>query len=104
MVFETDPVCKMQVLPETAAAKCEYEGRTYYFCATRCMERFKANPQQFLTPASSKSEVRNPKSPTPVPCTPTFASSVPDRVLSAAWLLNRKLPQPTTNRIPNSPT
>src|ERR1051326_8519173 len=68
MVFETDPVCKMQVLPETAAAKCEYEGRTYYFCATRCMERFKANPQQFLTPASSKSEVRNPKSEIPYTC------------------------------------
>ncbi len=49
-VFEIDPVCKMKVLPETAAGKYEYDGKTYYFCAVRCMERFRANPQQFLAP------------------------------------------------------
>jgi P-type Cu+ transporter len=47
-VFEVDPVCKMKVLPETAAARYEHAGKTYYFCATRCMERFRANPGQFL--------------------------------------------------------
>jgi Cu+-exporting ATPase len=47
-VFEIDPVCKMRVLPETAAARHEYQGKMYYFCAVRCMERFKANPQAFL--------------------------------------------------------
>src|SRR4029453_4351966 len=46
--FEIDPVCKMRVLPETAAAKFDYNGKTYYFCATRCMERFKADPSAFL--------------------------------------------------------
>src|SRR5436190_13921370 len=46
--FEIDPVCKMRVLPETAAARYEYEGKTYYFCAVRCMERFKADPGAFL--------------------------------------------------------
>jgi P-type Cu+ transporter len=65
MLFETDPVCKMQVMPETAAAKYDHQGRTYYFCATRCMERFKANPQQFLTPPAPKSEIRNPPSEIP---------------------------------------
>jgi P-type Cu+ transporter len=65
MLFETDPVCKMQVLPETAAAKYDHEGRTYYFCATRCMERFKANPQQFLATPSPTSAVRNPPSEIP---------------------------------------
>jgi Cu+-exporting ATPase len=52
--FEIDPVCKMRVLPETAVAQYDYNGKTYYFCATRCMERFKANPSAFLkadTPA-----------------------------------------------------
>ena len=49
-VFETDPVCKMKVMPETAAAKYDYKGKTYYFCAQRCMERFRANPEQFLNP------------------------------------------------------
>jgi hypothetical protein len=33
-VFEIDPVCHMQVLPETAAGKYDYKGKTYYFCET----------------------------------------------------------------------
>src|SRR5438477_12681999 len=59
-MFETDPVCHMQVMPETAAAKYDYKGKTYYFCNPRCAERFKANPEQFLNPAES--EIRIPKS------------------------------------------
>lgn len=27
-----DPVCGMMVDPETAPAKAEYQGQTYYFC------------------------------------------------------------------------
>jgi Cu+-exporting ATPase len=38
----------MRVLPDTAAARYDHNGKTYYFCATRCMERFKANPAAFL--------------------------------------------------------
>jgi P-type Cu+ transporter len=53
VVFETDPVCKMRVLPETAAARYDHNGKTYYFCAVRCMERFKANPAAFLEPQSA---------------------------------------------------
>ena len=52
--FEIDPVCKMQVLPETAAARFEYNGKLYYFCAVRCMERFKANPAAFLQPVTEQ--------------------------------------------------
>src|SRR5262245_16423362 len=43
----------MRVLPETAAGKYEYEGVTYYFCATRCLDRFRANPTSFLKPESA---------------------------------------------------
>src|SRR5262245_54969416 len=50
----------MMVMPETAAGSFQYEGRTYYFCSPRCVERFRANPTQFLTPP--KFEIRNPKS------------------------------------------
>ena len=53
VVFEIDPVCKMRVLPDTAAARYDYNGKTYYFCATRCMERFKANPAAFLQAPST---------------------------------------------------
>src|SRR5262249_58988331 len=63
MLFETDPVCHMQVMPETAAARYEYKGKTYYFCNPRCLERFRANPEQFLD--SGKLEIQTPKSNSP---------------------------------------
>src|SRR5690606_17406991 len=53
-VFHVDPVCKMRVMPETAAGSWEFEGTTYYFCAPRCLERFRANPQSFLKPVSAE--------------------------------------------------
>ena len=48
MLFEVDPVCHMNVMPATAAGKYDYKGKTYYFCNPRCLERFRANPEQFL--------------------------------------------------------
>jgi|SRR5688572_13401888 len=47
---EIDPVCKMHVVPEKAAARFDHNGKTYYFCAVRCMERFRADPPAFLQP------------------------------------------------------
>jgi Cu+-exporting ATPase len=43
-----DPVCGMTITPEDAAGHVEYRGRTYYFCAESCLERFRANPQAFV--------------------------------------------------------
>lgn len=51
-----DPVCGMTVDPATAAAEYEYNGTKYYFCAVRCKERFAADPESFLTTASSPDE------------------------------------------------
>ncbi len=45
---ETDPVCKMIVRPETAAAKFAHEGTTYYFCNVSCLNKFRQNPAKFL--------------------------------------------------------
>jgi Cu+-exporting ATPase len=42
-----DPICKMEVDPETAACKVEYEGKTYYFCAVGCMKRFQEDPEKY---------------------------------------------------------
>jgi xanthine dehydrogenase accessory factor len=50
---ETDPVCGMTVDVATARYRTVHEGRTYYFCAARCLERFTADPAAFLaTPTS----------------------------------------------------
>lgn len=43
-----DPVCKMKVDPEKAAAKTEYQGQTYYFCAPGCKVAFEKEPEKYL--------------------------------------------------------
>ena len=63
-----DPVCKMLVLPESAAASYEYSGKTYYFCMAGCRDKFAADPETYLSEPGaiatgfSNSEVRNPQS------------------------------------------
>ncbi len=43
-----DPVCGMTVDPDNAAGSFEYQGKTYYFCSTHCLHRFRENPESFL--------------------------------------------------------
>jgi Cu+-exporting ATPase len=42
-----DPVCGMTIDEKTAAGKSEYDGKTYYFCAPICKQKFDKNPQQY---------------------------------------------------------
>jgi Cu+-exporting ATPase len=48
---ETDPVCGMRVDPKTAAGRHVHGGQSYYFCNPHCLERFRANPENYLRPA-----------------------------------------------------
>ncbi len=43
-----DPVCGMTVDPLQAAGKHDYAGQTYFFCSSRCVERFQSDPAGFL--------------------------------------------------------
>lgn len=52
-----DPVCKMLVMPETAAGAYEFAGVTYYFCNPGCKERFAADPDKFLNSTPVLGEV-----------------------------------------------
>src|SRR5262245_46619798 len=62
-----DPVCGMNVDPESAPASTEHNGESFYFCCNHCLNKFEANPEQYLSPKSqipvqirnSKSEIRN---------------------------------------------
>jgi Cu+-exporting ATPase len=47
-----DPVCGMNVNSETAKHVHEHGGQTYYFCCGHCVEKFKADPAQYLSRAS----------------------------------------------------
>jgi Cu+-exporting ATPase len=46
----TDPVCGMSVDPASARHRAEHDGKSYFFCGTRCLERFSAEPKRFLAP------------------------------------------------------
>jgi Cu+-exporting ATPase len=43
-----DPVCGMDIDPDTAHASEEFKGKTYHFCSASCHERFKADPERYV--------------------------------------------------------
>jgi len=43
-----DPVCKMTIDPEKAAATSVYKGQTIYFCAKACKAKFDQSPETYL--------------------------------------------------------
>ncbi|MBP1687749.1 MAG: actP [Deltaproteobacteria bacterium] len=47
-----DPVCGMTVDPAAAkGGSCEHQGRRYYFCNPRCNDKFRAEPERYLSGA-----------------------------------------------------
>jgi Cu+-exporting ATPase len=46
-----DPVCKMEIDDETAAASTVFEGKRYYFCCAACKDKFLNAPRKFIAPA-----------------------------------------------------
>jgi Cu+-exporting ATPase len=55
-----DPVCGMEVDPQTAQHRHSLGETTYYFCSARCLDKFKANPDGYLNPPVSDPAVKNP--------------------------------------------
>ncbi len=49
-----DPVCLMQVETSGNKITLTHQMRTYYFCAEKCRNVFKANPDRYLESKSSK--------------------------------------------------
>src|SRR5579859_7136142 len=47
----TDPVCGMSVDPEQPkGGSWEHAGQKYYFCNPKCREKFRAEPEKYLSP------------------------------------------------------
>ena len=44
-----DPVCGMTVDPARAAASADFGGTLYYFCCAKCAEKFRSDPEKYLT-------------------------------------------------------
>jgi Cu+-exporting ATPase len=43
-----DPVCKMTIDADKAAATKEYKGQTFYFCAQGCKAKFDRSPEKYM--------------------------------------------------------
>jgi Cu+-exporting ATPase len=56
----TDPVCGMKVGPDPAK-EIRHEGQTYHFCSTKCMDKFRVSPQQYIGPAAHEPAARAPE-------------------------------------------
>ena len=57
--MSVDPICGMTVDPSSAAGSLEHEGTTYYFCSTRCLQKFREEPEHY-TNQSSQPEMALP--------------------------------------------
>ena len=44
----TCPVSNEEFVVSAESPKVEHEGHTYYFCCAGCIERFQANPAQYI--------------------------------------------------------
>jgi P-type Cu+ transporter len=42
-----DPVCGTAVTPDSAAARREFEGTTYYMCSATCTVKFDTHPREY---------------------------------------------------------
>ncbi|HLG90644.1 MAG TPA: metalloregulator ArsR/SmtB family transcription factor [Candidatus Saccharimonadales bacterium] len=46
-----DVVCGMRLSASEAFDSSDYRGRTYYFCASGCKDKFVSNPKHYVKPA-----------------------------------------------------
>ena len=51
-----DPVCGMDIETATAAGRTEHNGQTYYFCGSKCKEKFDLNPKQYVGKSAGASK------------------------------------------------
>ena len=66
-----DPVCGMTIEEADAVGTHRYDGVTYYFCDTSCLERFKKDPRQFLEPVTTVA----PPAPAMINCASSASSA-----------------------------
>lgn len=52
---KSDPVCGMQVDPNTAV-KLQYAGETYCFCESACADTFRDDPDRWIPRAPTRED------------------------------------------------
>jgi len=48
MTMIKDPVCGMEIDPQSAFATREHMGQTFYFCSKNCVDQFDADPHSYV--------------------------------------------------------
>jgi Cu+-exporting ATPase len=51
-----DPVCGMDVEPQSATGSYEYDGKTYFFCSHHCLKKFVSEPGKYISTEPAPSE------------------------------------------------
>ncbi len=64
-----DPVCGMAVDSQSAAASFDHKGKIYYFCSTRCLQKFREDPERYINAAAQ------PPTPQPIAIQPAQAQT-----------------------------
>jgi Cu+-exporting ATPase len=55
-VAELDPVCGMTVNPSTAKGQVDHAGKTYYFCSSNCVKKFRQDPSKYIAKLRASAE------------------------------------------------
>ncbi|MCS3727283.1 Cu+-exporting ATPase [Bradyrhizobium betae] len=56
-----DPVCGMEVDPDTARHKAEHGGQSFYFCSDRCRTKFVEDPAKYIRGEMKKTQADVPE-------------------------------------------
>ena len=48
-----DPVCGMSIEPQSAFAKRDHMGQTFYFCSQSCVDQFDKDPHRYMTTSAT---------------------------------------------------
>jgi Cu+-exporting ATPase len=50
---QRDPVCGMEIEPQSAFAKREHMGQTFFFCSQSCVDQFDKDPHHYVTTSAT---------------------------------------------------
>jgi Cu+-exporting ATPase len=99
----TDPVCKMTIEEEDAAATSSYRGKKYHFCSSHCKQSFDSNPESYLGAAADDSEKEqigvNIKAAWTCPMHPEIIRDAPGNCPKCGMSLEPKTPVPVVTQI-----
>src|SRR5580700_1981100 len=89
-----DPVCGMSVNPATAKYRLEHGGTSHYFCCDGCAEKFKADPEKYL------SQTPRPNSSSLITLgAPAVRTTVPEAIVSSVDQSSNQLPADQPNYV-----